>query len=159
MGIMGLKGVDEWCLKVLKQSAELVMDPSKTCSKEDYETLNQENISGDGMLRRDLRNSKRQSIQDLWNARTEGVRGKSWEQHPTWELCFFKCPMLPNIKNKYFKKKKPQIFHQYWWTTNSPLKIWLSTKNNLHPQVSLHLNLSNRTVNNNYNHVRALVTS
>lgn len=62
---------------MLKQSAELVMDPSKTCSKEDYETLNQENISGDGMLRRDLRNSKRQSIQDLWNARTEGVRGKS----------------------------------------------------------------------------------
>lgn len=62
---------------MFKQSAELVMDPSKTCSKEEYyETLNQENISGDGVLRRDLRNSKRQSTQDLRNARTEGVRGK-----------------------------------------------------------------------------------
>ena len=77
---------------------------------------------GDRMLKTDLRKIKRQNIQDLLNAWIEGVKEKEESRmtHKT-RTAFLQMPNAP-----WHQK---QIFHQYWWITGTPVRIWLSTKN------------------------------
>lgn len=90
--------------------------------QEYYEPVTQESISGDRMLKRDFINIKRQNTEDLLNAWIDEVKEKAESRmaHNT-STIFFQMLNAP--------QHQKQVFDQYWWVTDAPVKTWLSTKN------------------------------